>query len=1014
MQARRCCGTGCAASRGWAPERRPLARQRHRLRVMAKADDAASGANGKQSSSSSSGGTPRVTGSSGCSGNGTLTAQRPQSIDLGAKQSVDLADCSASCATQQRVRQRTAVQWPQKSELYLLRSDGHSCTRETVQPSGNLQFECPSSQQQLLVWKTRPRQVMVLKKLGSELLEEFLEVLRYCGERLGMRVVVEPHDYQLLEPLGLAYVDTYEQQDLADLHSFVDFVVCLGGDGLLLHAASLFGPGLPPVISFKLGSLGFLTTHSFSDYRRHLHNVVHGCRELESCQLISAEDGRSLLGVHITLRMRLQCEVWRDGQMEPEETFEVLNEVVLSRGANPYLSKIEVYERDQLITKVQADGVMIATPTGSTAYNVAAGGSMVHPSVPAILFTPICPHSLNFRPVILPDYVELEMRIAPGARCSAVANFDGRDTRELHEGDSIRVRMSPNPVPTINNADMTTDWFTSIQRCFQWSERIEQLPMEPAGEPRGAAERRGSSDVMLTAEAAESTLTNVGSLLDSVDFSDLIPPALLARLSITLLLVWLARLGHFIPLPGIAWAQATGNSAVQMLMGRTEVIANVFVLSIAPLMSANFLLSVMQIVPFVRQHFAALREEGTRGQEVYTTYITACFFVFALWEAFTLARQWAPHLATQAAAGASAATSGGGGTGFILWAVLILTAGAVICKTICQSVEQRGLGDGASLLIASGVAINYANFLGDAARQLALSPPALPALLLVAGMCTALSAATLWMQSVQLWVPLAFYRTESSMAASTDHPLQQLLAQPPKQGWREPNLRPGPKAPILEVEGEDKGSSTGSSSSGSSSSGSGRGSSGSFGSGASGHRFPLRLSPAGARSLLFANFWTALLATPLSWLGLGNPFESALGFALLVFLVEGITVADVTPRQMSQYLQASDAGIPNLSPGEPTLRYFAEKRQQLKILNAALLAALSLAARAVDAVSTALIGVPAGCLSILLLVSTAALGTRQVEALTRAPVIDELAARQQAPALAGGTRTAFPGPEAWW
>jgi NAD kinase len=93
----------------------------------------------------------------------------------------------------------------------------------------------------------------------------------------------------------------------------------------------------------------------------------------------------------------------------------------------------QVYERDQLITKVQADGVMIATPTGSTAYNVAAGGSMVHPSVPAILFTPICPHSLNFRPVILPDYVELEMRIAPGARCSAVANFDGRDTRELHE-----------------------------------------------------------------------------------------------------------------------------------------------------------------------------------------------------------------------------------------------------------------------------------------------------------------------------------------------------------------------------------------------------------------------------------------------------------------------------------------------------------------------------------------------------------------------------------------------------
>ncbi|KAI7846203.1 hypothetical protein COHA_000273 [Chlorella ohadii] len=522
MQAGRCCGAGSAASAAWVPERRPLVRQRPHLRVAAKTEDAASSSNGKQGCGSGSGGSGACGGGTSAhgssSGNGTLMAQRPQSVDLAAaKQSVDLADCGAMCATKQRARQRTAVQWPQKSELYLLRSDGHSCTRETVQPSGNLQFECPSSQQQLLVWKTRPRQVMVLKKLGSELLEEFVEVLRYCGEELGMRVVVEPHDYQLLEPFGLEYVDTYDKQDLPDLHSFVDFVVCLGGDGLLLHAASLLGPALPPVISFKLGSLGFLTTHSFSDYRRHLHNVVHGCRELESCQLISAEDGRSLLGVHITLRMRLQCEVWRDGCVEPEETFEVLNEVVLSRGANPYLSKIEVYERDQLITKVQADGVMIATPTGSTAYNVAAGGSMVHPSVPAILFTPICPHSLNFRPVILPDYVELEMRIAPGARCSAVANFDGRDTRELHEGDSIRVRMSPNPVPTINNADMTTDWFTSIQRCFQWSERIEQLPMD---EQALRKERRGSGELALTAEAAESTLTNAGSLLDSVDFSE--------------------------------------------------------------------------------------------------------------------------------------------------------------------------------------------------------------------------------------------------------------------------------------------------------------------------------------------------------------------------------------------------------------------------------------------------------------------------------------------------------------
>lgn len=411
------------------------------------------------------------------------------------------------CSSDPAAAPRSAVQWPQKSELYILRSDGHSCTRETVQPSGNLQFACPSSQQQLLVWKTRPQRVMVLKKLGDELMEEYVDVLRYLGEELGMRVVVEPHDHAVLKGLCMGWVDTYQERDLGELHSCVDFIVCLGGDGLLLHAASLFGNALPPIISFKLGSLGFLTTHNYVDYRRHLRNVVHGCRELASCELVSSADGRPLRGVHITLRMRLQCEIWRDGATAPGEAFEVLNEVVLSRGANPYLSKIEVSEAGRLITKVQADGVMLATPTGSTAYNVAAGGSMVHPSVPAILFTPICPHSLNFRPVILPDYAELDLRIADDARCSAVVCFDGRDSRELARGDSIKVRMSPNPVPTINNADQTTDWFASIQRCFHWSERIEQLPIN--GQLLAAREQELS--------AMSSGLASVGSSMDSTE-----------------------------------------------------------------------------------------------------------------------------------------------------------------------------------------------------------------------------------------------------------------------------------------------------------------------------------------------------------------------------------------------------------------------------------------------------------------------------------------------------------------
>ena len=118
-------------------------------------------------------------------------------------------------------------------------------------------------------------------------------------------------------------------------------------------------------------------------------------------------------GVPITLRMRLECTLVKShdstrngGSGVPSHTYTVLNEVLVDRGPSPFLSKIEAYDRGQLITTIQADGVMLATATGSTAYSVSAGGSMVHPNVPAILMTPICPHTLSFRPVVLPDSVE--------------------------------------------------------------------------------------------------------------------------------------------------------------------------------------------------------------------------------------------------------------------------------------------------------------------------------------------------------------------------------------------------------------------------------------------------------------------------------------------------------------------------------------------------------------------------------------------------------------------------------
>ncbi|TKY56106.1 NAD kinase 2 [Spatholobus suberectus] len=352
------------------------------------------------------------------------------------------------------------VQSRKKAEMFLVRTDGFSCTREKVTES-SLAFTHPSTQQQMLMWKSMPKNVLLLKKLGEELMEEAKMVASFLYHQEKMNVLVEPdvHDVFARIP-GFGFVQTFYSQDTSDLHEKVDFVACLGGDGVILHASNVFRGAVPPIVSFNLGSLGFLTSHDFEDYKQDLRQVIHGNNTRD--------------GVYITLRMRLRCEIFRKGKAMPGKVFDILNEIVVDRGSNPYLSKIECYEHDRLITKVQGDGVIVATPTGSTAYSTAAGGSMVHPNVPCILFTPICPHSLSFRPVILPDSARLELKIPEDARSNAWVSFDGKRRQQLSRGDSVRISMSQHPLPTVNKFDQTGDWFCSLIRCLNWNERLDQ------------------------------------------------------------------------------------------------------------------------------------------------------------------------------------------------------------------------------------------------------------------------------------------------------------------------------------------------------------------------------------------------------------------------------------------------------------------------------------------------------------------------------------------------------------
>lgn len=232
------------------------------------------------------------------------------------------------------------------------------------------------------------------------------------------------------------------------------------------------------MLAFSLGSLGFLTKFDYEKYPTTLSRAF-------------------VEGITVSLRLRFEATIMRSQHREngkrdlveeligeesedqrthrPDGTHNILNEVVVDRGPNPTMSTIELFGDDEHFTTVQADGVCVSTPTGSTAYNLAAGGSLCHPDNPVILVSAICAHTLSFRPIILPDTIVLRAGVPYDARTSSWASFDGRERVELKPGDYVTISASRFPFPSVLALDRKSkDWIDSISRTLQWNSRQRQ------------------------------------------------------------------------------------------------------------------------------------------------------------------------------------------------------------------------------------------------------------------------------------------------------------------------------------------------------------------------------------------------------------------------------------------------------------------------------------------------------------------------------------------------------------
>ena len=227
-----------------------------------------------------------------------------------------------------------------------------------------------------------------------------------------------------------------------------DLVVVLGGDGTLLHAAWLLGGRRAPILGVNMGSLGFMTEVPHGEVYPTLDMVLAG-------QATVSE--RLKLGVHLH----------RGAERTPALSGEVLNEVVLSKGALGRMCELDTRYRGGYLTTYKADGVIVATPTGSTAYALAANGPIVYPTMEGVIIAPICPHTLTQRPLVVPDDGDTELLLVNDTE--VFLTLDGRPGLPVLRGDRVQVKQSPNRVLLVRNPKI--DFFGILRTKLRWGER---------------------------------------------------------------------------------------------------------------------------------------------------------------------------------------------------------------------------------------------------------------------------------------------------------------------------------------------------------------------------------------------------------------------------------------------------------------------------------------------------------------------------------------------------------------
>jgi NAD+ kinase len=285
------------------------------------------------------------------------------------------------------------------------------------------------------------RHAAVVGKFQAQGIRPMLEEVAHFLVEQGLDVSFERDTAQATGVTDFEAVSTEEMGQRCDL------AVVVGGDGTMLGIARELARHKLPLVGINQGRLGFITDIPVNHYKESLVPILAGDFEEEH-------------------RAMLEGGVWRDG----EKIFDglSLNDVVVSRGATASMVELRVDVDEDFVANIRADGLIVASPTGSTAYALSAGGPILHPGIAGWLIVPIASHTLSNRPIVVPDHGEVRITIVAGKDASA--NFDMQSLASLLHGDQVRVRRSAHQVRFLHPRGWS--YYATLRRKLRWYEGV--------------------------------------------------------------------------------------------------------------------------------------------------------------------------------------------------------------------------------------------------------------------------------------------------------------------------------------------------------------------------------------------------------------------------------------------------------------------------------------------------------------------------------------------------------------